>query len=296
MRRLALPLAFALAAAACTPAPRPVPRYLVGEPYSLGGLWSYPREEFALVETGVAGVLPARPPGLTANGEARDPMALTAAHRTLQLPAIVEVTNLETGLALRVRVNDRGPAQPGRVIGLSPRAAALLGIPGGGAAQVRIEVDGAASQALAAGLPTSERRGPLVAAAPRADVTAEALEALPGARVATPRPVAATPLVRAAVPEPSPAMPPERLPERVTRRAAAPGRLVVEAGTFFRADPAQRRAAQLAGLGARVQAEGRGRQATYRVVIGPFASLAEADRAVAGVLAAGLSEVRLLVE
>ncbi|MBX9701719.1 MAG: sporulation and cell division repeat protein, partial [Acetobacteraceae bacterium] len=121
---------------------------MVGEPYQMGGLWSYPREEFALVETGIASVLPARRGGLTANGEARDDGALTAAHRTLQLPAIVAVTNLETGATLRVRVNDRGPERPGRVIGLSPRAATLLGIPAGGAAQVRVAVDGEASRAL----------------------------------------------------------------------------------------------------------------------------------------------------
>ena len=54
----------------------------------MGGVWSYPREDFALSESGLAAVLPdARRGRRTANGEVHDPAALTAAHRTLQLPA-----------------------------------------------------------------------------------------------------------------------------------------------------------------------------------------------------------------
>ena len=49
---------------------------------------------------------------------------LVAAHPTLQLPAVVAVTNLETGRTLRVRVIERGPDRAGRVIAVSPRAAA----------------------------------------------------------------------------------------------------------------------------------------------------------------------------
>ncbi|MFC7551974.1 septal ring lytic transglycosylase RlpA family protein [Pseudoroseomonas wenyumeiae] len=86
----------------------------------MGGVWSYPREDFALRETGLATVIPDPRPGrATADGEIYDPALLTAAHRTLQLPAILVVTNLENGLSLRVRVNDRGPAQSGRVVALS---------------------------------------------------------------------------------------------------------------------------------------------------------------------------------
>jgi rare lipoprotein A len=282
-----------------TPPPVPMPRYLLGEPYTMGGLWSYPQETFALVETGLAAVMPPESaPRLTANGELSDPGALTAAHRTLQLPAIAMVTNLETGLALRLRVNDRGPAQPGRILALSPRAAALLGVPPDGAAQVRLEVDGAASRALAAALPGSETRGPRVEAAPRAEVLAEPLEPPPGARTAPAR-AGAVPLPiagPASLAEADAAMPPDRLPEIVTRVAPSPGLLVLEVGRFFHADLARRQAARLTGLGARVQMDGRGRQAMHRVVLGPFASVEQADRAVTAAIAAGLPEVRLLVE
>ncbi|MBD0272989.1 MAG: sporulation and cell division repeat protein, partial [Acetobacteraceae bacterium] len=108
----------------------------------MGGAWSYPREDYALAESGLAVVLPDGARGRrTANGEVYDPAALVAAHRTLQLPAVVRVWNLDTGREARVRVNDRGPEAPGRVIGLSRRAAALLGVVPGEPARVRIAVD-----------------------------------------------------------------------------------------------------------------------------------------------------------
>lgn len=302
MRRgAALGLLAALLAGGCTPAP-PAPgrseaRYMVGEPYGMGGVWSYPREEFALVQTGIAVVLPDTRAGRrTANGEVFDPGALMAAHRTLQLPAILSVWNLETGREIRVRVNDRGPAQPGRVVALSRRAAELLGIPPGGAAQVRIAVEEGPSRALARALPGAEVAALAVATAPSGTVQAEALAPPPGARVADRVRHAAwvRPAVQAVAA--AEASPPDRLPETVVQRAATPGRLVAETGTFFRRDLAQRQAARLAGLGARVEAFGEGRQQQYRVRLGPFTDLAEADRAVAGALAAGLPEVTLFLQ
>jgi rare lipoprotein A len=270
---------------------------MLGEPYSLGGVWSYPKEEFGRSETGLAAVLADRRAGRrTANGEIFDPGLLIGAHRTLQLPAIVTVWNLETGREIRVRLNDRGPAQAGRVIGLSARAATLLGIPSGGTAPVRVTVVDGPSRALARSLPSAERMAPQVEAVPTAAVEREALAPPPGARqaerareaVRSPAAVAARDAIADLLPDP--------LPEQVVQRHAMPGRLVVEAGTFFRRDLAQRQAAQIAGLDARVEPFGGGRQPQYRVRLGSFVDLAAADRAVAAVLAAGLPEVKLLVE
>jgi hypothetical protein len=123
-------LAILLLAGCSTPAPVPQPRYVLGEGYRQGGLWSYPREEFDLSETGIAAILPTSAAGLTANGELRDNRGMLAAHRTLQLPAIVTVTNMENGRSLRLRVNDRGPQMAGRLIGVTPRAGELLGARG----------------------------------------------------------------------------------------------------------------------------------------------------------------------
>ena len=88
-----------LAGCARGPAPPAAqPRYVVGEPYQMGGVWSYPREDFSLVQTGLAAVIADQRAGRrTANGEIHDPTAMVAAHRTLQMPAVVTVTNLETG-------------------------------------------------------------------------------------------------------------------------------------------------------------------------------------------------------
>lgn len=297
-RRAALGLAAGLGLAACQPAPgpRPEPRYLLGEPYSLGGVWSYPKQEFGRTETGLAGVLPDRRAGRpTANGEVFEPDRLVGAHRTLQLPAIVSVWNLETGREVRVRVNDRGPEQAGRVIGLSARAAALLGIPPGGTAQVRVTVEDAPSRALARALPGNERLAPQVEAVPLARVERESLAPPPGARQAERVREAARapgPTVAAAAAT-DPDLPPDPLPEQVTQRHAMPGRLWIELGTFFRRDLAERQAAR---VGARVETTGTGRSAQHRVRLGPFQSVAAADRGVAAALAAGLPEVKLLVE
>ncbi|MBL6457806.1 SPOR domain-containing protein [Belnapia sp. T6] len=270
---------------------------MLGQPYAMGGVWSYPREDFALDEAGIAAVLPRGMAGRrTANGETYDPDRLLGAHRTLQLPAILSVWNLENGREIRIRVNDRGPAQPGRILGLSPRAAQLLGIGPAGAAQVRIRVETAQSRALAGSLPDAETPRLALATAPRAAVEREALPPLPGAREAAGRGAAPARPAAVAVAEAAPELPPDPLPETVVTRYAARGRLVVEAGTFFRRDLAARQAARLAGLAPRVEPFGGGRQPQYRVVMGPYPDLAAADRIVAGVLAAGLPEARLLVE
>lgn len=85
----------------------------------------------------------------TSTGEPFDPGAITAAHKTLPLPCIVEVTNLDNGKKLKVRVNDRGPFVNGRIIDLSRAAADRLGFAGKGVARVRVKFVGPARQAAA---------------------------------------------------------------------------------------------------------------------------------------------------
>ena len=76
----------------------------------------------------------------TASGERFDMNGLTAAHRSLPLDTIVRVTNLKNGQSVSVRINDRGPFTPGRVIDLSHAAALQIGMKQDGLARVRIEV------------------------------------------------------------------------------------------------------------------------------------------------------------
>ena len=78
----------------------------------------------------------------SASGEIYNQNALTAAHRTLPFGTKVRVTNLNNGLTVVVRINDRGPYIRGRIIDLSAASARLLGMMGSGVAPVRIEVLG----------------------------------------------------------------------------------------------------------------------------------------------------------
>lgn len=75
----------------------------------------------------------------TSSGEPYDMLAMTAAHKTLPLPTYVEVTNLENSKKIIVKVNDRGPFAPNRIIDLSYVAAKKLGMTGRGTAKVRVK-------------------------------------------------------------------------------------------------------------------------------------------------------------
>ena len=76
----------------------------------------------------------------TANGEKFDTHELTAAHRTLPFGTRLRVTNVATGKSVTVRVNDRGPFIPGRVVDVSYAAAETLGMVDGGIAKVKLDV------------------------------------------------------------------------------------------------------------------------------------------------------------
>lgn len=81
-------------------------------------------------------------PQMTANGEVFNPRQLTAAHKTLPFNTRVRVTEVRTGRSVIVRINDRGPFKPGRVIDLSQAAAEHLGMQSQGITPVRIEIVG----------------------------------------------------------------------------------------------------------------------------------------------------------
>ncbi len=76
----------------------------------------------------------------TASGEKYDHNALTAAHKTLPFGARVRITNARNGRSVEVRINDRGPPQPNRIIDLSRAAATKLGMLRAGNIPVRLEV------------------------------------------------------------------------------------------------------------------------------------------------------------
>lgn len=77
---------------------------------------------------------------LTANGEVFDPSQMTAAHKELPFNTLVRVHNLENGHSAVVRINDRGPFKPGRIIDLSRAGAEAIGMIGSGVARVQLEI------------------------------------------------------------------------------------------------------------------------------------------------------------
>jgi rare lipoprotein A len=115
--------------------------YRVGEPYEINGVWYYPAVDYGYDRTGVASWYGEEFEGrLTANGEIFDLNDLTAAHTTLPMPSIVQVTNLQNGRSLQLRINDRGPFVGGRLIDVSRRAAQLLGFENQGTTLVRVTI------------------------------------------------------------------------------------------------------------------------------------------------------------
>jgi rare lipoprotein A len=87
---------------------------------------------------------------------------------------------------------------------------------------------------------------------------------------------------------------PERLPEALAQGYARPGRLFIQASTFTARDAAQRQAARLPG--AQVEAFGPGRRPEYRVRLGPYGSVAQADAGLEMVRRSGVSDARILVD
>lgn len=153
-----LTLACVLLVAACASAPpkgasgrdqsgsaRPVsqaganPHWKVGAPYRINGRTYRPAIDKRYDREGLASWYGDQFHGRhTANGEIFDKTLLSAAHKTLPLPIIAEVQNLENGRTIRVRVNDRGPFVDDRIIDLSEAAAHELGFRHKGLARVRV--------------------------------------------------------------------------------------------------------------------------------------------------------------
>ncbi len=264
--------------------------YTLGGPYQLGGVWYYPKDQSEYEAAGLAAVTPAHD-GITADGERLDGAVPAASHRTLQLPAVARVTNLENGRAMLVRLNDRGPANPGRLLGLTRHAADLLGA--GDGTQIRVQLDAGLTAALTGQVGGGPRLD--MAAAPRGAVVAEELAPPPGMRQSGRGSTGSEPVREAA--HMAPGLPvPDRLPDQVTAGPAAPGVIILLASEFGRADYANRQAAQLAGLHAAVERLADGRTVRYRVRAGPFPTVTAADAALDQARRAGIVDSRLVVE
>lgn len=168
--------------------------FKVGKAYQVEGQWYYPKVDLAYEESGIASWYGPNFHGKkTANGEIFDMNLIGAAHKTLPLPSVVRVTNLENGRSLIVRINDRGPFVRGRIIDMSKRAAELLGMTNKGTAMVHVrllpeESRRAALDAGASGKDLMAFGSPPPKASPSIPVSVETLAPVEGVAVAMPAP------------------------------------------------------------------------------------------------------------
>ena len=312
-------LLLALLLAACGSGPRQAQyglrsgqgSYRVGVPYQVNGVWYYPHVDYDYDEKGTASWygpgFDGRP---TSNGETYDMNALTAAHKTLPLPSVVEVTNLQNGRQLQLRINDRGPFVDGRIIDVSRRAAQLLGFIGAGTAPVRVQILKKESIEVAEAA-MHNRPGPLLAAAAPAAVAATTPPAAPPpqqvAAAPAPPPVAATPLAllvppAEAAPAPAAAAPPPPAAAEpatplvlASYRPEPTGRYFIQAGSFAVEDNARRVRSRIASLGrAALEPASVNGVEVYRVRLGPFASREEANEMLVRVVGSGYPGARIV--
>jgi rare lipoprotein A len=270
--------------------PRAEPRSIYGNPPSyevFGKRYYVMASSVGYVERGVASWYgPGFHQELTSVREPYDMYGMTAAHKTLPLPAYVRVTNLLNGRSCVVRVNDRGPFVGNRIIDLSYTAAAKLDMLRDGTAIVEVR----ALQPLDPGLDTH--------------LTVASIGALPLATppsVSPPVPLPAPPLVSPAAPLASQPMasaaPPVIKPAPVT---SAPVRtLFVQAGAFAAPDNAQRLADKLRAEGYTqvfVRDDVIAGRKLYRVRIGPIPDVPQFDRIVAALEQEGVRDAHLALD
>lgn len=258
--------------------------YKVGSPYQIKGVWYYPKEEPGYDETGVASWYGDYFHGRkTANGEIYNMNALTAAHRTLPMPSFVDVTNLENGKQIRLRVNDRGPYARGRIIDVSRRAAELLGFKEKGVAKVRVtfagKVRGTDKVSMA---PTT--------AAPLTDVAV--VDVAPAAQAREIKTASLAPQI------PMTGGGVEPLEGEVRQVPVLGGQQIwIQTGAFENRANALRQARELGKAGAAQLAEARiGNRAVYRVRLGPMADVPSADGKLDQVIEMGFNGARIVVD
>ena len=115
------------------------PKYYIGGAYKIEDVQYIPAEDLTYNQTGVAGVIPVELNGnKTSNGETYDSNQLVATSKTLPLPTIAKVTNLENGNSVVVRINNRGPFVNTRIMDLSTAAAQQIGMNGNTKVQVQV--------------------------------------------------------------------------------------------------------------------------------------------------------------
>ena len=300
-------------------------------PYTIRGRTYRPHEQPNYDEKGLASWYGQYHHGRsTSTGERFDMNALTAAHKTLPLPSMVEVTNPANGRRVLLRVNDRGPFVDSRIIDLSRGSAEALGLLNQGVGEVRVRYAGPAPRTaggmLLADVGSRNARQPERAevtpvAAPARAVTSAArpynevvreqprASAAPSSVNSYPRTRRDTPIPQQPIP---PLMPPRDAPLSVTPvpsplpspvlQVPAPVPTPVTTTTYkvqvitfderAYADGVARRL----GDGAVVESFERNGRTIYRVIIGQWPDAAAAERSRQAIIARGFSDALLIAD
>lgn len=282
-------------AASALPANGPQADYpvTIGEPYTIGDRAYRPADVLNYDEVGYLA--------------AGTGVGYTAAHHTLPFPSYVEVTSLETGRTVLVRVEQRGPMDTDHLLALSPAAMAQLGAAPGTPVRVRRVNAPEAQRALL----RDGQAAPLRMDTPMGlvEVLRRRLPSEGSASLATSQPVAASEAQVAAPPEEAAAESSENdagnsfadafdVATPTESEAETPGELAVastaadgfkvQAATFSTEERAQNAAA---ALGGHVEPSGQ----YFRVRTGPYASREDAEASLANVRAAGYNDARILI-
>jgi len=242
--------------------------YKIGKPYKIRGTTYYPKEDYHYSEVGMASWYGKDFHNKkTANGEKYDMNTLTAAHRTLPLPSIVKVTNLENGRSLVLRVNDRGPYAKNRIIDISKRGAQLLGYQVQGTAKVRVEILEKESKELKAALLGQKVDTDLSISSPSAPVSNGKTLVIYNAEKA----------------------------DKMTTERNADNNYFVQAGSFSELSSASGLKEKLSGFGnTRVAQANVDGKVYYRVRIGPFCFKEEAEVTLAKVKNYGIQNASIV--
>jgi len=271
------------------------PRYKVGNPYKVAGIWYYPERDLTYDETGIGSWYGDEFAGkLTANGEIFDPELVTAAHKTLPMPSVVRVTNLDNGKSLVVRVNDRGPFVAGRIIDLSREAARLIGYKDNGLARVRVQVLAEQSLRLeklakAGKFPSVTGAGvddmPQVVAAAKPAVNLTATSNTGRASYSSNNGQSALDLLSQS-----------RVGEVITV-APVSTQIWVQVGAFHSESSAASVLARVQSVGAgEISSISKSGQTLHRVRLGPVQNVEDADDLLDGVVNIGFSGARIIVD
>lgn len=270
------------------------PHYKIGQPYEVRGVWYYPERNMRYDETGIAswyGKADAGKP--TANGEIYDPDLISAAHKTLPLPSVVRVTNLENGRSLAVRVNDRGPFVTGRIIDLSEEGARLLGFRKNGVARVRVQI--LAQESLRLENEAKQGNFPRLSDLPPAKTPKTQAAPTPSSKLTlhgegdTPQPATTTTSALALINA-------SRASE-LQNGTPLPTQIWIQVGAFRgvnNAKAVKNRVSNIANT--QISTVNLGTEILHRVRLGPLASVQEADRILLAVIQRGYQGSKIILD